>query len=154
MRVPKDLGDERVAAILQQKRPWIVSKVAELSECRPTRPRNWSVASHFHTRRNYRLKVQDGHQVGVCLTGGYLQATVRPLSRESSVSSESSSIWTLGTSPEHWSDSHKTTRYAKQIGVSPSGISVRNFKSRLGIMRFQRSVGLQLEHHQGTSCDR
>ena len=35
MRVPKELREERVAAILQQKRPWIVSKVAELKRVLP-----------------------------------------------------------------------------------------------------------------------
>ena len=35
VRIPKDLGNERVAAILQQKRPWIRSKVAELQRIPP-----------------------------------------------------------------------------------------------------------------------
>ena len=37
VRVPEDLGDERVAAILQQKRSWIRSKVAELKRVQPHR---------------------------------------------------------------------------------------------------------------------
>ena len=79
VRVPKDLGDERVLAILQQKRPWIVSKVAELKRVPPQKTKELVSGESFpYLGRNYRLKVQDGHQVGVCLSGGYLLATIRP----------------------------------------------------------------------------
>ena len=44
----------------------------------------------------------------------------------------------------------KTTRYADQIGVSPSGISVRNFKSRWGGLAIPEvscsSTGTSLRH--------
>lgn len=39
VRVPAQLADERVAAILQQKRPWISSKVAQRQQLPPHRPR-------------------------------------------------------------------------------------------------------------------
>jgi predicted metal-dependent hydrolase len=79
VRVPEDLGDERVAAILQQKRPWIRSKVAELNRVAPHRTKELVSGESFpYLGRNYRLKIQQGHQVGVCLSGGYLRATIRP----------------------------------------------------------------------------
>jgi predicted metal-dependent hydrolase len=37
VRVPEHVGDERVVAILKQKRPWIRSKVAELKRVPPHR---------------------------------------------------------------------------------------------------------------------
>ena len=102
VRVPKDLGDERVAAILQQKRPWIVTKVAELKRMPPHKTKELVSGESFpYLGRHYRLKVQDGHQVGVRLSGGTSWQLFAPPSRETSASSESSSIWTLGTSPEH-----------------------------------------------------
>ena len=135
VRVPKDLGDERVAAILQQKRPWIVSKVAELKRMPPQKTKELVSGESFpYLGRNYRLKVQDGHQVGVCLTGGYLQATVRPTEqgdqRQQRIQQYLDS-WYKSRALERLTD--KTNRYAEQIGVSPSGISVRNFKSRWGL---------------------
>ena len=134
VRVPKDLGDERVAAILQQKRPWIVSKVAELKRMPPQKTKELVSGESFpYLGRNYRLKVQDGHQVGVCLTGGYLQATVRPTEqgeqRQQRIQQYLDS-WYKSRALERLTD--KTNRYAEQIGVSPSGISVRNLKSRWG----------------------
>ena len=79
VRVPEQLADERVAALLQQKRPWICSRVAQLQQLPPHRPRELVSGESFpYLGRHYRLKVQDGHAVGVCLTGGLLRATVRP----------------------------------------------------------------------------
>ena len=134
VRVPNDLGDERVAAILQQKRPWIRSKVAELQRMPPQKTKELVSGESFpYLGRNYRLKVQDGHQVGVCLSGGYLQATVRPAEqgeqRQQRIQQYLDS-WYKSRALERLTD--KTNRYAEQIGVSPSGISVRNFKSRWG----------------------
>jgi len=154
MRVPKELRDERVAAILQQKRPWIVSKVAELKRMPLQKTKELVSGESFpYLGRNYRLKVQDGHQVGVCHSGGYLKATIRPTEqgeqRQARIQQYLDS-WHKSRALERLTD--KTNRYAKQIGVSPSGISVRNFKSPLGVVRFPRSVALQLEHHQVTSC--
>ncbi len=134
VRVPKDLRDEQVAAILQQKRPWIVSKVAELKRMPPQKTKELVSGESFpYLGRNYRLKVQDGHQVGVCLSGGYLQATIRPTEqgeqRQQRIQQYLDS-WYKTRALERLTD--KTNRYAEQIGVSPSGISVRNFKSRWG----------------------
>ncbi|KKZ15316.1 MAG: hypothetical protein TH68_01010, partial [Candidatus Synechococcus spongiarum 142] len=79
VRIPERLGDERVAAILQQKRPWIRAKVAEWKSVSPRRPRELVSGESFpYLGRNYRLKVLEGHQVGVRLSRGYLTATVRP----------------------------------------------------------------------------
>jgi predicted metal-dependent hydrolase len=71
--------------------------------------------------------------VGVCLSGGYLKATIRP--------SEQGEHRTLRIQQylQNWYRSRAQARlqqkadcYAQQIGVSLSEISVRNFKSRWG----------------------
>ena len=134
VRVPEDLGDERVAAILQQKRSWIRSKVAELKRVPPHRTKELVSGESFpYLGRHYRLKVQEGHQVGVCLSGGYLKATIRPTEQ---VEHQALRIqqylqnWYRARALERLQD--KSNRYAQQIGVSPAGVSVRNFKSRWG----------------------
>ena len=134
VRVPEDLGDERVAAILQQKRSWIRSKVAELKRVPPHRTKELVSGESFpYLGRNYRLKVQEGHQVGVCLSGGYLRATIRPAEQGEHQALRIQQYlqnWYRSRALERLQD--KTHRYAEQIGVSPAGISVRNFKSRWG----------------------
>ena len=134
VRVPEHLEDQRVAEILKQKRPWIRSKVAELKRVPPHRTKELVSGESFpYLGRNYRLKVQEGHQVGVCLSGGYLRATIRPTEQREHQALRIQQYlenWYRSRALERLQD--KTHRYAKQIGVSPAGISVRSFKSRWG----------------------
>lgn len=134
VRVPAHVGDERVAAFLTKKRPWIRSKVAEIQRIPPHRTKELVSGESFpYLGRNYRLKVQDGHQVGVCLSGGYLRATMRPNEqgeqREARIQQYLQS-WYRSRALERLQE--KSNRYAQQIGVSPAGVSVRNFRSRWG----------------------
>ena len=134
VRVPDHVGDERVAAFLKRKRPWIRSKVAEISLLPPHRTKELVSGESFpYLGRNYRLKVQEGHQVGVCLSGGYLRATIRAneqVEHRTLRIQQYLQNWYRSRALERLQD--KTNRYAKQIGVSPAGVSVRNFKSRWG----------------------
>ncbi len=103
VRVPEHLEDGRVAAILKQKRPWIRSKVAELQQVPPHRPRELVSGEAFpYLGRNYRLKVQEGHQVGVRLSGGSSGQRCAPRSKGHSGSKESSSTCSTGIAPGHW----------------------------------------------------
>jgi predicted metal-dependent hydrolase len=134
LRVPEHLGDERVAAILQQKRPWIRSKVADLRQLPPQRTKELVSGESFpYLGRNYRLKVQEGHKVGVCLSAGYLRATVRPTetgeARDARIQQYLQN-WYRSRALDRLQE--KVTRYAKQIDVTPAGMGVRNFKSRWG----------------------
>jgi predicted metal-dependent hydrolase len=134
VRIPEHLEDQRVAEILKQKRPWIRSKVAELKRVPPHRSKELVSGESFpYLGRNYRLKIQEGYQVGVCLSGGYLKATIRPSEegeqRESRIQQYLQN-WYRSRALERLQE--KTNRYALQIGVSPAGVSVRNFKSRWG----------------------
>ena len=134
VRVPEHLEDQRVAEILKRKRPWIRSKVAELKRVPPHRTKELVSGESFpYLGRNYRLKVQEGHQVGVCLSGGYLRATIRPAEQREHQALRIQQYlenWYRSRALERLQD--KTNRYSQQIGVLPAGISVRSFKSRWG----------------------
>ena len=134
VRVPEHLGDERVAAILHQKRSWIRTKVAELKQLPPARPKELVSGESFpYLGRNYRLKVHEGHRVGVCLSGGYLKATVRPTEQGEQRKARIQQyleVWYRAKAQERLSE--KVGRYAQQMGVTPAAVSVRNFKSRWG----------------------
>ncbi len=134
VRIPEHLVDERVAAILKQKRPWIRGKVAELKRVPPHGTKELVSGESFpYLGRHYRLKVQEGHQVGVCLSGGYLRATMRPAEQGEHRRlriRQYVQTWYRSRALERLQE--KTKRYAQQIGVSPAGVSVRNFRSRWG----------------------
>ena len=106
----------------------------ELCSMQQKGKRNQSAASHLPTwAATTGSKIQEGHQVGICLLAGYLQATIRP-----SEQGEQRQVriqqylhnWYRSRALERLQQ--KAHRYAQQIGVSPAGISVRNFKSRWG----------------------
>lgn len=134
VRVPEHVGDERVAAFLQRKRPWIRSKVAEIRLLPPHRNKELVSGESFpYLGRHYRLKIQEGHQVGVCLSGGYLKATIRPTEQGEQRKVRIQQYlqnWYRSRALEHLQE--KAKRYAQQIGVTPTGVSVRNFRSRWG----------------------
>ena len=134
VRVPEHVGDERVAAFLQRKRPWIRSKVAEIRLLPPHRNKELVSGESFpYLGRHYRLKIQEGHQVGVCLSGGYLKATIRLTEQGEQRQARIQQYlqnWYRSRALEHLQE--KANRYAQQIGVTPAGVSVRNFKSRWG----------------------
>jgi predicted metal-dependent hydrolase len=134
VRVPAHLADDRVAAILHQKRPWIRSKVALLHQLPPHRPREAVSGESFpYLGRHYRLKVREGHAVGVCLSGGILLATVRPHERGEQRETRIRLYlerWYRGRALERLRE--KADRYARQMGLTPAGVSVRAFRSRWG----------------------
>ena len=71
--------------------------------------------------------------MGVCLSGGYLKATIRPteqgVQRQTRVQ-HYLQTWYRSRALERLQE--KAIRYAQQIGVTPAGVSVRTFKSRWG----------------------
>lgn len=134
MRVPLHVSDERIAALLQQKRPWLTAKVAEIQRLPPQRPRELVSGESFpYLGRHYRLKVREGHRVGVCLKGGAFLATVRPSDQAEQRQARLAQyleLWYRRQALERLSE--KAARYSPQIGVSPAAISVRAFKARWG----------------------
>jgi predicted metal-dependent hydrolase len=142
VRVPAHLGDERVAALLQQKRPWIRSKVALIQQLPPHRPRELVSGESFpYLGRDYRLKVREGHAVGVCLSGGILRATVRPREQGDQRRARIRHYldrWYRTRALERLRE--KTDRFARQMGVTPAGVSVRAFRSRWGSCDSQGQV--------------
>lgn len=135
VRVPHHLDDERVAAILRQKRPWIRARVVERQRLPPPpRPRELVSGESFpYLGRHYRLRIEEGHPLGVRLAGGVLRATLRP--------SEPSALRQrrIRQYLQRWYRARalellraKAHRYAAPIGVTPAEVSVRQFRSRWG----------------------
>lgn len=137
VRVPEHLADDRVAAILQQKRPWIRSKVAQLQLLPPPSRQREPVSgeSFPYLGRHYRLKLRPGPHAGVALRGGILLATLPADGlndnphRQARLRDELGA-WYRARALERLHD--KTKRLAPQIGVVPAGVSVRRFKARWG----------------------
>jgi len=83
--------------------------------------------------RHYRVKGLKNQQVGICLSGGSLKAVVRPTDQGEQREKR------IQRYLQYWYRSRaldklqkKTQRYSRKIGVTPTGVSDRNFKPRWG----------------------
>lgn len=136
VRVPAHLADDRVAAILQRKRPWIRSKVAQLQQLPPPRQRELVSGESFpYLGRHYRLQLRPGPHAGVALRGGVLLATLPDADLNDTPRRQVQlrgvlEDWYRARALERLHD--KTKRLARRIGVAPTGVSVRRFKARWG----------------------
>lgn len=134
VRVPNQVRDESIIEILQKKRPWIRRKVVQLKEVPVPQPKEFVSGEAFpFLGQNFRLKVQEGHRVGVQMSEGYLLTTVRPSEvgeqRKQRIQQYLKS-WYRSRAEERLQE--KVELYSKQIGVSPKGLRVREFKSKWG----------------------
>ena len=146
VRVPKQIRDESIIEILQKKRPWIRRKVVQLKEVPVPQPKEFVNGEAFpFLGQNFRLKVQEGHRVGVQLSEGYLLTTVRPSEvgeqRKQRIQQYLKS-WYRSRAEERLQE--KVERYSKQIGVSPKGLRVREFKSKWGSCDSRGTIAFNL----------
>jgi predicted metal-dependent hydrolase len=126
------LSDSRIRDLVTKRTPWIKIKLQEQSDRPNTPPKEYvSGETVTYLGKNYRLKVLIGDQPSMKLRRGYVEATVT----NTDIDSKS----TIRSLLQDWYKSHaekrlieKTKRFAKVIGVDPSSVTVKNYKSRWG----------------------
>ena len=134
VRVPKQVRDKSIIEILQKKRSWIKGKVEKLKAVSLPKPKEFVSGEAFSfLGQNYRLKIQEGHRLGVEMSEGYLLATVRPSLEEEKKKQKVQEYL------DHWYQcrakerlNEKVEHFSKQIGVLPKGLRVGSYKSKWG----------------------
>jgi len=134
VRVPQQIKDEHIIEILQTKQSWIKKKVIQLKKVPIPKPKEFVSGEVFlFLGNNYRLKIQEGHQVGVALSDQYLLTTVRKTDTDEKQKEK------IKKYLEHWYRSRaseklleKVEHFSKLIGVCSKGLRVGNFKSKWG----------------------
>ncbi|MFT6909381.1 MAG: putative metal-dependent hydrolase [Oleiphilaceae bacterium] len=129
--VPDDLSDSRVDEILTKKTQWIRGKMYLHGQALSVQPKEYVSGESFsYLGRNYRLKVLKGSEQPMKLLNGRLQVTL-PTGSNSPQSVREALI--------DWYSSHaeakiqeKAARYTSVIGVKPTSVGIRDFKSRWG----------------------
>ncbi len=130
--VPKNLPQKEIDDLLKQKSDWIRKKMIIQQSVPLSKPKEFVYGESFtYLGRNYRLKVLTGQLQPVKLKQGYLQVTV-PMEQKSDQALIRKLLqdWYLDRASEKLEQ--KTVKYAQQIGVQPSKIRVREYKSRWG----------------------
>lgn len=130
--VPMTLSDRRIRDLVIKRTSWIKSKLQEQSNRPISAPREYiSGETVTYLGKNYRLKVLKGQQPSVKLKRGYVEVTLSNTDVDPKT--------TVHSLLQDWYRSHaqkrleeKTLRLAKIIGVNPSSVTVKNYKSRWG----------------------
>ena len=128
--VPDQLSDGRVQDLIQKRTPWIRKRLREQLQIVTPKPKEYVSGESFtYLGRNYRLKVLTGTGKEVKLKGGYLEVGLPKKPKDGDIRS----------ALVDWYEQHalerlteKTNRYAGIMGVTPSSISVRDYKARWG----------------------
>lgn len=129
--VPKSTASEKIDQLLLTKRTWIKEKIAVQRDMAPVHDKQYVSGEAFsYLGRNYRLKVVRGSFAPVRLLQGRLVATL-PYGTDYPYMVRNSLVrWYKRQAGQKLQE--KVRRYAPLVGVEPTGVAVKTFKSRWG----------------------
>jgi hypothetical protein len=130
--VPKNLPQKEIDDLLKQKSDWIRQKLIIQQSVPLSTPKEFVSGESFsYLGRNYRLKVLTGDLQPVKLKQGYLQVTV-PMEQKSDQALIRKLLqdWYLDRASDKLEQ--KSIKYSEQMGVQPTKIKVKEYKSRWG----------------------
>lgn len=129
--IPESLEQERVESLLTKKRAWIKEKLILHREAQPISTKDYVSGESFsYLGRNYRLKVEKGAYTPVKLHQGRLVVTLPQGNKEPHMVRNALVRWYKRQAKKKLKD--KVKRYAPMIGVNPTEVDVKSFKSRWG----------------------
>ncbi len=132
--VPETLSEQRIEAIIKQRRQWIQQKLRLQSDQVPAKVKEYVSGESFsYLGKNYRLKVIEHLPTEVKLKCGMLQVGVYP-----NIPQQDKQDY-IRQQLVQWYQYHaqerlqeKTHRFARMLDVKPRSISIRDFSSRWG----------------------
>ena len=130
--VPQNLPQKEIDDLLKQKSDWIRKKMIIQQSVPVSKPKEFVYGESFtYLGRNYRLKVLTGQLQPVKLKQGYLQVTV-PMEQKSDQALIRKLLqdWYLDRASDKLEQ--KSIKYSEQMGVQPTKIKVKEYKSRWG----------------------
>jgi len=138
--VPATLSDTRIRDLVTKRTPWIKKKLQEQYDRPNPTPKEYvSGETVTYLGKNYRLKVLKNESPSIKLWRGYLEVTISELDPDPKT--------TIRSLLKDWYKSHaekrlieKTNRFAKVIGINPSSVSVKDYKSRWGSCSAQGDI--------------
>jgi len=127
--VPDQISDFTIKELINKRMPWIRKKLKDELNITPVIVKEYVDGESFtYLGDNYKLKSLVGSVSSVKVSSDYINVSLPKKSKEN-----------IKGLLEHWYEekaieilTEKTNRYAKIIGVSPTTISVGDFKSKWG----------------------
>ena len=138
--VPRELSEERIKRVLTAKDRWIKQKIASQQSQLPVNQKQFISGESFsYLGRNYRLKVKRVDYQPLKLLNGYLVATLPDGADNPLMVRHSLVKWYNAQAKPKLIE--KTKRYAGIVGVSPTAIEIKSYKSRWGNCNVKGGIG-------------
>jgi hypothetical protein len=129
--VPESLPDTRIEALVSQKTRWVREKLKIHENSIVVRPKEYVSGESFtYLGRNYRLKVNTAADATVRLLGGRLVVALPGGDNRPERVRDALTGWFRKHAEVKLRE--KSERYAKIVGVAPSSVDIKTFKSRWG----------------------
>lgn len=129
--VPAETSSERIDQLLATKRNWIKEKILLHRESTPASSKQYVSGEAFsYLGRNYRLKIERGNFAPVKLVSGRLLVTIPNGSEQPHMVRNALIRWYKRQAQQKLTD--KVERFAPMVGVEPSGVGIKTFRSRWG----------------------
>jgi predicted metal-dependent hydrolase len=129
--VPMALSDTRIKQILVDKNRWIKEKLYLHSQAMPISDKEFVSGEAFpYLGRNYRLKVVNGPFQPAKLIQGRLVVTLPKDAGTAGMVRNALVRWYRAQAEQRFTE--KVARYGRIVGVTPTAVGVKTFKSRWG----------------------
>lgn len=129
--VPINTTAEMIDQLLAAKRRWIKEKIILHRETIPVSTKQYVSGESFpYLGRNYRLKVKRGNFAPVKLLHGRLVVTAPNGNEQPHIIRNALVRWYKRQAEQKLVE--KVGRFAPMVGVEPTGVGIRSFKSRWG----------------------
>ena len=137
--VPDALADARIEKLLKDKTRWIKEKLYLHQQAMPISCREFVSGEAFpYLGRNYRLKIESGAFQPVKLKQGRLVVTLPKEVATPQLVRNALVRWYRLQAQQRFAE--KVLRYAKVVGVSPTAVDIKTFKSRWGSCNIKGEV--------------
>ncbi|MDA7830045.1 M48 family metallopeptidase [Gammaproteobacteria bacterium] len=132
IRVPKSLSDKRINDLIKKRTPWIQIKLEEYSK-RPTVVQKKYIdgEAYAYLGKKFSLKHIEGESPSIKLKSGQFLVSIPKNKLHKNIKTEDLILnWYRSHAQKYLQD--RTDEFSKVIGVSPSSVSIKNYKSRWG----------------------
>jgi len=132
IRVPKSLSDKRINDLIKKRTPWIQIKLEEYSKSPNIVQKKYiDGETYTYLGKNFLLKHIKGGDLSVKLKYGQFLVSIPKNKLYKNLKTEDLILnWYRSHAQKYLQD--RTDQYSKIIGVSPSSVSIKNYKSRWG----------------------
>ena len=140
VRAPRSLSDKRINDLIKKRTPWIKEKLKEFSKRPLAVEKKYDDGEIFsYLDKNYALKIIESDEVAVKLKNGcFIVSTCKEdLGKNIKVQKLLTDWYRIHA---HKYLKERTDKFANIIGVLPSSVSIKNYKSRWGSCSISGSI--------------